>query len=1131
MSSRRKHAITLLWTLLGFAGTTAHAQPASPFVKDGEPRTISVWAKKGLMQSPVAICLDWKGNLYVAESERAGNAVNDTRNLGQLNAVEEDLVLKSVEDRRAQINRWTAQGAFEKDFFTKTEDRVRLVRDTDGDGVADKSSVYAGGFNDALDGIGAGVLWVPDTSKASGGGGGSIYYTCIPNLWKLPAREDGLAAASRESLSSGYGIRWCFFGHDLHGLVMGPEGRLYFSMGDRGYNVRTKEGVDLVGVDRGAVFRCWPDGSGLELFHDGLRNPQCLAFNEYGDLFTGDNNCDSGDRARFVHVAEQADSGWRQDVQSLPSRGPWNREHIWQTLEAVPGPTASGGFGAGERPACFLPPISYMGDGPSGLRAYPGTGESKAYDGHLFLVDFYGSGAKIHAVLPGPKGAGFALKNHVEYYKGVTVTDIAWGYDGRLYMADWGGGWSPNLNGEVLVSKNDRVHADTNEATAIAEVKSLFATGFAGRGVDELVALMGHRDSRVRLSAQHELASRDPGATSPAVAATAANTASPRLKRIHAIWCIGQFARRQPDIAQSLLTLVRDADAEVRTQIIKTLGDLRLGTDASTAAFVAALGDESSRVQHEASIALGKSKSPTGTRALTALLERADDRDPTLRNAAAYALSQTLVPKDLAQLGKAGPPAVRLAAVLALRRQSSEELGAFLADTDPAVAAEAARAVYDLRLKGSLPRLAAMLAEPAPRLATLAFDGFLRRAIEANVLLGGDDNAKTLLAFASRTDIAAEWRGLALERLQGWDAPLKREGVWGNWVDLPGRPASAVESVVRDGIAALLASAEGDLLARAQKLEARYTLPENDLIARLHDDKRNSDERLTLLDELARRSPARVAEACERVLRGPTTGDGPTIAQGLLRARAESLWVKADPPAASAYLAEAINRGGLQDRQRSVTLLGGLAAEPARAAVRQLAEQLATGTLDDDGLSLDIYEAAMAAAPETRALVETIGKAGNRPAGFATSLLRTGGDAARGREVFFHHGAAECLRCHTVVDQGNLVGIGGNAGPNLSDVGSRSPLSKLVESIVDPGATVTPGYGLVSAMPTMTTILKPREARDVVAYLATLKTPAPKLITTVSAQAESRPLEAWLLWPAIGLVGLAVWPAIRGRRS
>ncbi|HCN27312.1 MAG TPA: hypothetical protein DIT64_00680, partial [Verrucomicrobiales bacterium] len=52
--------------------------------------------------------------------------------------------------------------------------RKWIVRDTDGDGVADWSGVFAGGFNDELDGIGAGVVWHD----------GALYYTCIPNFWK-----------------------------------------------------------------------------------------------------------------------------------------------------------------------------------------------------------------------------------------------------------------------------------------------------------------------------------------------------------------------------------------------------------------------------------------------------------------------------------------------------------------------------------------------------------------------------------------------------------------------------------------------------------------------------------------------------------------------------------------------------------------------------------------------------------------------------------------------------------------------------------------------------------------------------------------------------------------------------------
>ncbi len=78
---------------------------------------------------------------------------------------------------------------------------------------------------------------------------------------------------------------------------------------------------------------------------------------------------------------------------------------------------------------------------------------------------------------------------------------------------------------------------------------------------------------------------------------------------------------------------------------------------------------------------------------------------------------------------------------------------------------------------------------------------------------------------------------------------------------------------------------------------------------------------------------------------------------------------------------------------------------------------------------------------------------------------------------------------------------------------------------------MTPGYGLVSAMPAMTGILKPREVRDVVAYLTTLRTPPPKPLVAREAPAATRPLESWLVWPAIGMVALAVWPAIRARRA
>ena len=214
------------------------------------------WAEQ-LLANPVAFCFDERGHCYVAETFRLHAGVTDNRS--HMNWLDDDLASRTVADRVALYRKHL------KDKFKSYEvahDRVRLLVDSTGKGAADKATVFADGFHNAADGLGSGVL----------ARRGDVYYTCIPDLWLLRNTQGDGRADVRRSLATGFGVHVAFIGHDMHGLRMGPDGLLYFSIGDRGLNVKTKEGKQLFYPDTGAALRCEPDGSNLEVVHTGLRS-------------------------------------------------------------------------------------------------------------------------------------------------------------------------------------------------------------------------------------------------------------------------------------------------------------------------------------------------------------------------------------------------------------------------------------------------------------------------------------------------------------------------------------------------------------------------------------------------------------------------------------------------------------------------------------------------------------------------------------------------------------------------------------------------------------------------------------------------------------------------------------------
>src|SRR5262245_53947884 len=410
---------------------------------------VDLFAAEPMLANPVAFCIDHQGRFYVAETFRLHKGVTDTR--GHMYWLDDDLACRTVADRIAMYKKHHAK-KFAKEYGTH-HDRVRLIEDTDGDGKADRAVVFADGFNDPADGLGSGVL----------ARGKQVWYTNIPHLWLLEDPKQTGKATARKALQSGYGVHVSFIGHDLHGLRFGPDGKLYFSIGDRGLHIETNGRV-LDNPDHGAVLRCNPDGSDLEIVHVGLRNPQELAFDQYGNLFTGDNNADGGDAARWVYVVEGGDSGWRIGYQYLKSLGAWNAEKLWHTQHET-------------QAAYLVPPLAHIANGPSGLTYHPGvTLLPEQYKDHFFLCDFRGSGggSGIHAFALKPKGAAFEVVGREQFVWSVLATDCDFGPDGGFYLSDWVDGWGLTGKGRIYkVSAPDRA-----KDPAVLEVKKLLADGF-----------------------------------------------------------------------------------------------------------------------------------------------------------------------------------------------------------------------------------------------------------------------------------------------------------------------------------------------------------------------------------------------------------------------------------------------------------------------------------------------------------------------------------------------------------------------------------------------------------------------------------------------------------------------------
>ncbi len=319
---------------------------------------------------------------------------------------------------------------------TKEEgDRILIMEDTNGDGTADKSTVFYQG-NDVNAALGIKVL------------GNKAIVSCSPNVLVLTDTDGDDKADKKEILFSH--IAGVQHDHAIHAFVFGPDGKLYFNFGNQGEHLMDKDGnpiTEQTGTKvanegnpyrQGMVFRVNPDGTDLEVLGHNFRNNYEVAVDAFGTLWQSDNDDDGNKGVRINYVMEYGNYGyvdamtgedWRTYRTGMAEEIP--RRH-WHLND--PG---------------VVPNLLQTGAGsPTGMLVYEGTLLPERFRNQLIHADAGPNVVRAYAV--SNDGAGYTAKI-IDIVKGkdqwFRPSDVCIAPDGSLFIADW---YDPGVGGHQV---------------------------------------------------------------------------------------------------------------------------------------------------------------------------------------------------------------------------------------------------------------------------------------------------------------------------------------------------------------------------------------------------------------------------------------------------------------------------------------------------------------------------------------------------------------------------------------------------------------------------------------------------------------------------------------------------------
>ncbi len=998
---------------------------------------ISLWASDSLAPDPIAMSIDDDGNIYLTRTNRQKNSEFDIR--GHQDWMTASISLQSVEERRAFLhktfapeksseNEWLPDlnndGSHDWKDLAVEEEEVWKLSDEDGDGIAEVSKRILSDFHDEVTDV-AGALLVRDNDVFVGVG---------PNMWRLEDTNDDEVLDTKTPISDGFAVHIGFGGHGMSGAIEGPDGRIYYGIGDIGADITTVDGEHLPHPNEGVIVRSDPDGSNFEVFAKGLRNTHEFVFDQYGNIISSDNDGDHrGESERLVHIVEGSDAGWRSNWQYGKYTDPKNNGYkVWMD-ERLYQPRWDG------QAAYIIPPIQNYHNGPTGMIFNPGTALGKSWKDHFFLVEFVGNPSRsaIWAFTLQPDGASFRLEQEKKVISGILPTGIKFGPEGALYAADWINGWNTKNYGRVW-----KIDVDESSNDLEAERKEtlrLMQLDYEAVDDKELSGLLSYADMRIRQKAQFELVRRK---NNDALESAIAQTDS-QLKRIHGIWGLGQLGRENREAAAPLMNYLNDSDPEIIAQSVKILGDVRYSPAGPE--LVSLLQHENSRVRFYAAEAIGRIKYQEAVPALIEMIRENDDQDVYLRHAGVLALSRIGDVESVMSLKDSDSRALRIAAVLVLRRLGNDQVAVFLDDKDEYIVTEAARAINDdLSIEPALPALAQVLNQDR-----FTSEPLLRRGINAALRVGGEKELNMLIAFARRTDVDPVVRAEALATLATWSSPSVLDRVDGRYRGEIERDPALLRTKISPVLDEFLKSGNDQVqIASINLLRALEITEYNDQLAALARSGKTPEVRAAALESLHQLNYSEM-ESLIRVGMNDSDSRVRTTALGMLG----DLDISAE--VLPSLVQPVFQKGTLQEQQQLLKVLGKMPSEKSMPILETTTERLIAGQVDPS-LTLDVIEAVETSGNEELIAKVDALKSTDKTSVEAFQAALYGGDAGLGRQIFYNNAAAQCTRCHVIRGEGSDV------GPALGGIASKLSREQLLEALIEPSARLAPGFGSVS---------------------------------------------------------------------